>query len=102
MKSNQNKKPSVQKVATERIDELFAQAEEAFEIDSKLSDRYIRLARKIALKHKTPFKKEQKMHVCKKCFKYLKPGVNSRLRVVKGRVIIMCQSCKNIRRFVYK
>lgn len=101
-KTNRNKKHSVQLVAKQRIDELFNQATKAFKKTPELSNRYIELATKIALKNKTPFSKEQKMLTCKKCLSYLQPGTNSRLRVVKGKIIIRCNKCNNIRRFVYK
>jgi len=97
-----NQKQERQKIAAERIAELFHQAEENFEKKPELSNRYMELARKLSLKLKVPFSKEQKLQFCKKCSSFLVPGNNCRIRVNKGRIIVLCANCKNIMRYSYK
>lgn len=100
MRDNQNKKLVQQNLAKQRIKELFSEAQEAK--TQTLSNRYVSLARKISLKYKTPFTKNQKEQYCKKCESYLKSGKNSRIRLNKGKKIIKCLNCGSIRRLIYK
>jgi ribonuclease P protein subunit RPR2 len=92
-----NRKRGQNKTAALRVAELFKQAAETFHEDSLLSDRYVFLARKISLKYKTPFTKEQKLHHCKNCGKYLMAGFNSKVRTRQGRVLVHCLGCKTRR-----
>ncbi|MFH1770481.1 MAG: ribonuclease P protein component 4 [archaeon] len=89
-------------IAKSRIDQLFSQADEVFSEDSKLSDRYIDLARKLAMKFKIKFKSEYRRKFCKHCYKYLRPGVNARVRTQSGKVVYTCLSCKKFSRFTIK
>ncbi len=102
VKRTHRKKPSDQiNIAKERIDNLFLQAEEIYGEDPALSDRYVELARTIAMKFKvrlTPHKKK----FCKHCYKYLRQGVNCRVRTLNGKVVYSCFSCKKFMRFPYK
>jgi ribonuclease P protein subunit RPR2 len=90
------------KIAKERINILFGEARKRFHEDSKLSDRYVEIARKIGMKHKVRIPKEFKRRFCKNCHKYLVPGVNCRVRLCKSKVVYYCQSCKNYMRIPYK
>lgn len=94
------KKPSKHlEIAKERIDSLFSQADEVFEEDSSLADRYVDLARKIAMKYKVKLKSAHKRKFCKHCYKYLRPGVNARVRTKDGKLVYYCSSCKKYSRF---
>ncbi|MEM4637669.1 MAG: ribonuclease P protein component 4 [Candidatus Woesearchaeota archaeon] len=88
--------------AIEHINELFAQAEEMFLVDKELSRRYIFIARKTAMKYKVRIDKSKRFSFCKKCNSFLKKGVNSSVRVRKGRIILTCNECGFARRFVYR
>ena len=95
-----HKKPEKQlKIAKARIIFLFRLAKENFRQDSRLSDRYIKLARRIAMKYKIRLSSELKRKVCKNCHKYLAPGVNCRVRIHKHRVIYYCFGCKHFMRY---
>ena len=74
---HKKKSEEFQLIAKERIKKLFEQGVEMFNTDSRFSDRYIELARKIAMKLNIPFLKSQKRKFCKHCKSYLVPGVNS-------------------------
>jgi ribonuclease P protein subunit RPR2 len=90
------------KIAKERINELFRQAEEMFDEDPKLSDRYVQIARKISMKLKVRIPPELKRRFCKHCYCYLVPGKNCRVRTHEGKVVYYCRQCKKFMRFPYK
>jgi len=96
-------KPAKQrKIALERIEHLFKEAEKAFKGDSKLSDRYVKLARKIGMKYKVKLPSKYKRRFCKHCYTYLKPGVNCRVRLNEKSVTYFCHACKRFMRIPYK
>lgn len=85
--------------ANEHIDGLFLQADEIFSKDSELANKYVDMARKIAMKFKVKLKSEYKRKFCKHCYSYLRPGVNCRVRTQSGKVVYTCFSCKKFSRF---
>lgn len=85
-------------IASTRIQTLFQQAGETFSTDKVLANRYLTLARKIAMKTKTKIPMELKRRFCKYCNKYLMPGVNARVRTRQGKVVISCFECKKFMR----
>ncbi len=95
-------KSKQKEIAKEHITELFTQAQETFGSSPQLSDRYVEIARKIAMKFRMRMPKEYKRQFCTHCYKYLMPGKNSRVRVQKGKVIILCQECKKFTRIPIK
>ncbi|MBW3015897.1 ribonuclease P [Candidatus Woesearchaeota archaeon] len=97
------RKPADQiNIAKERIKELFRQADQEFKNDPKLSDRYVQLARKIAMKFRIRIPRELKRKFCKHCYSYFKPGVTVRIRTKPGKVVYYCLKCKKYMRFVTK
>src|SRR3989338_9484492 len=91
MKRKYSKKPSeFREIALERIKVLFEQAQLRFKEHPELSNRYAKLARTIAMKYKVRIPSELKRRYCSHCYHFLMPGVNSRVRIQKGRVIIYC------------
>ena len=99
---HQKKKEEHQKIAKERIKELFKQAVEMFKEDSKLSDRYVQLARKIAMKYKVSLTSTQKRKFCKHCYCFLMPGVNCKVRITGKTITYTCNNCKKFTRIGYK
>ena len=96
-------KPNSQvKIAKERIDGLFKQADEMFSEDPQLSDRYVAIARKISMKFKVRIPPQLKRKFCKHCYCFLMPGKNCRVRTHEGKVVYYCQNCKKFMRFPYK
>ena len=70
--SRYNSKNKEQRIiALDRINTLFKQAKENFALDSKLSDRYVELARKIVMKYRIRMPSEFKRRYCKHCHKFL-------------------------------
>jgi ribonuclease P protein subunit RPR2 len=96
-------KPTIPKskqkqIARERIEILFKEAEG----NKSMANRYVTLARKIAMKVKVRIPTRLKRRFCKHCYKYLRPGVNSRVRTRSGKVVISCFECKKFMRIVIK
>jgi len=85
----------------ERIRVLFEQAEGMVSEDSGLANRYVELARRIAMKNKVKLPSELKKKFCKKCHSYLVPSLNCRVRVHDRRVIYTCLICNHSMRFPY-
>jgi len=88
-------------VAKDRIKKLFDEAAAIFKKEPKLADRYVHLARKIAMKFKIKLTSSQKRKFCKHCYKYLN-SKNSRVRTRDGKVIISCFECKKFTRITIK
>lgn len=99
MKPSKNK---LRKIALEKIKTLFNEAKLQFNKNPSLSNRYVKLARKIAMKVNLRIPKEYKRRYCKHCYSYLVPNKNCRVRVNKSRVIYYCLNCKKFMRFVIK
>ena len=85
-------------IALERVRILFREAEEVFPKSRSLASRYVALAKKIAMKVRLRFPPELKRRYCKHCHSLLKPGINARIRVRDGKVIISCLECRKISR----
>ena len=85
-------------IALERIRKLFKEAESAFPKNKTLANKYVTLARKLAMKVRLSLPLELKRRYCKHCYKFLKPGINARVRTRDGKVIISCLECKKFMR----
>ncbi len=97
-------KPAISKkqqkeIAKERITTLFDKANKVFPENKALANRYVTLARKIAMKVRVRMPQELKRKFCKHCYKFLK---NSRTRIQNGKVIISCLECKKFTRIPLK
>jgi len=102
MKQKYSKKPEKQKaIAKERIKILFKQAKDIFKKDKKLANRYIKLARELAMKYKIRIPPNLKRQFCKHCYKYLMPSINARIRTRDNKIVYYCLECKKYMRFPY-
>ena len=89
-------------IAEERIEILFDLASStaaAGEFDR--SKEYVRLARRIAERNRCGLPREFKRFTCSRCDVALRPGVNARVRLNNGRVVIRCD-CGATHRYPYK
>lgn len=98
MKPKRNLASEHKEIAAERIKILFEQAKLRFKKYPELSDRYMQLARRMAMKFRVRFTSAQKRQFCKKCYSFLLPGVNCRVRVYRGMIRYNCLKCKNVAR----
>ncbi|MBW2982425.1 ribonuclease P [Candidatus Woesearchaeota archaeon] len=102
MKRKYRKKPGKQReLVLERIEILFKEAKTAFKKDPKRADRYVKLARELAMKYKVRIPRELKRRFCKHCNSYLVPSKNVRIRTRNKKVVYYCLNCKNYMRFPY-
>lgn len=95
----QKKKWQERRIALERIGELFGQALK--EDEQILKNRYVDLARKIAMKHRLRMPRQYKRRFCSHCYSYLTQGLNSRVRLTGRTVSILCMSCGRFTRITY-
>ena len=65
--------------------------------NTKLSKRYIRLAKKIAMRHNVKMPKELRKKYCRKCYSLFNSG-NSKIRIKKGFKTIKCMECNSYMR----
>ena len=89
------------RIAGERIGILFSEARKIYSYDPKLSDRYVFLARKIAMKVRMRLPAGLKRKFCKHCHSFFMPGMNVRVRTHEGKVVYYCLNCKKFTRFPY-
>ncbi|RLF09531.1 MAG: ribonuclease P, partial [Thermoprotei archaeon] len=61
-------------IALQRVKRLFQLAEEAFRENPSLSNRYVELARLIAMRSRIRIPRELRRRFCHKCGCYLQPG----------------------------
>lgn len=83
-------------IARQRIQTLFRLANEAFDEDPLLAQRYVDLARRIAMGARVRLPKDCRRQVCRYCKSFILPGVSSRVRIRQERephVVITCLSC---------
>lgn len=90
-------------IAGRRIEELFELAkEEALKERLDRADRYVEIARKIGMKYRVRIPKKYKLLFCKRCYRFLLPGITARVRIVKGKITIYCFYCRSYRRIPLK
>jgi ribonuclease P protein subunit RPR2 len=91
--------PQTKKIARERIAILFVLARAAFATHPELSNRYVELARKIAMRQRIRIDREFRREFCRHCSSFLVPGNTSRVRVQGGNVVVTCLYCRQRRRY---
>jgi len=86
-------------IARQRIKKLFSEAEKIFPNDKELANKYVKLARKIAMKFNLRMPRGYKRRFCKHCYSYLVPGKNLRVRTRDEKSVYYCLECKKFMRF---
>ena len=77
----------------------FSEAGKTFPEHPGYSDRYVALARKIAMRHRVRIEKDYRRRYCHHCYRYLVPGANMRVRVHPGWVAVTCLVCRKTTRY---
>jgi len=88
--------PDTRRIAMQRIRTLFRLANETFTEDPLLAQRYVDLARKIAMATRIHLPREYRIQVCRHCKSFILSGVNCRVRVRQRRephLVITCLNC---------
>lgn len=89
-------------IASERIDRLEALADAAVRAgELERSREYVRLARRIAERHRLRFPRRFERFSCDRCDVYLVPGTNARVRLRDGHVVVRCD-CGGTARYGYE
>jgi len=71
-----HKKPAQQvNIAKKRINFLFQEAKCVFKKDQNLANKYVKTARRIAMKYKLSLPSSLKKRFCKNCHSYMVPGI---------------------------
>jgi ribonuclease P protein subunit RPR2 len=96
---DRSKNPSTKKIALERIAILFEQAKVAFHESPAQSNRYVELARRIAMRQRVRIDREFRRQYCHHCYAFLVPGKNMRVRVHRGHVSVTCGACRKTTRY---
>ncbi|KXS41580.1 MAG: RNAse P, Rpr2/Rpp21 subunit [Methanolobus sp. T82-4] len=99
-KRKHKKKAVAKEIALERIKYLFELADREYPTDPDRSDRYVSLARRIGMRYRVSVPPELKKRMCKSCSSFLTPGSNCRVRLKGGLLIVTCQKCGNIQRYL--
>jgi len=92
-------------IALQRIHTLFRLAREKIREEPALAQRYVEIARKIAMRTKLRLPTEYRHMVCKHCKGFIYPSVNCRVRIQQRRephMVITCLNCGKITRIPLK
>ena len=92
-------------IALQRIQTLFRLAKEKIQEEPELAQRYVTIARRIAMRTKLRLPTEYRRMVCRHCKSFIYPSVNCRVRVQQRRephMVITCQVCGKITRIPLK
>jgi len=89
-------------VLLERIEALFNEAQDVFRKNKDLANRYVILARKLAMKHRLKIPMKYKRMYCRHCYSFMMPGANARVRNTKKTITYYCEECKRYMRFPKK
>ncbi len=96
---------NTKQIAKQRIQVLFELAENICKTNPQLAQRYIEMARKIAMSARLSLPTAYTRRICKKCNSLLIPGESSRVRIKPRRephVVVTCLSCGNQKRIPLK
>ena len=89
------------KIAEERINILFSHADEQFSKRPDRSHRYVEMARNISKKYNLKMPATWNRRFCHSCHRFMKPGINCRIRLIDSSVVIKCLECGNISKIPY-
>ena len=95
--------PSRKKIALERMYILVKTAISNARSDPNLAEKQANLARRISKRYRISMPYELRINFCKKCKKFIVPGINSRIRIGRTHlksIRITCNFCEHTYRKV--
>ena len=98
-------KKAKKEIATKRIHILFNNAVSNARTDAVLAEKQAKCAKKISMKYKIKMPYEIRSCFCKKCKKFIVPGINAKVRVGRSNVKsirITCNFCTHTYRKIIK
>jgi len=87
---------AIKRIARQRIQTLFRLAIQTHKEDPLLAQRYVDIARRVAMAAKVRLPTEYRRMVCRHCKSFILPGVGCRVRIKQRRephVVITCLKC---------
>ncbi len=94
------KRKNKKKIAEKRIDILFEEAKKAaLRNEINKSDKYVKLARKLGMRHNISLDSKYRRRFCNKCYAYLFPNKTCKVRIERRTLITHCFKCGTINRF---
>jgi len=72
---------NIKSIARQRVQTLFAMAEESLHRDPAAAQEYVKIARKIAMAAKIRLPKQHRNQICRHCKSFIMPGLNCRTRL---------------------
>jgi ribonuclease P protein subunit RPR2 len=96
---------ATKQIARQRFQILFQQAKLVNKTNPQLAQRYITVARKIAMSARMRFPVVYRRQICKECNALLVPGESCRVRIKPRRephVVVTCLNCGNQTRIPIK
>jgi ribonuclease P protein subunit RPR2 len=94
-----SRNPVTKKIARERIEVLFEQARKECCAHPERSNRYVEIARRIAMRQRIRIDRDLRRQYCHHCYSFLVPGRNVRVRVHRGNVVVTCHRCNKKTRY---
>ena len=94
-------KPSTKSIAQERMKILMGNAISNSRSNPRLAQRQASLAKKLSTKYRLRMPYDFRMNFCKKCKKFIVPGVSSRIRMGRSStksIRLTCNYCGHIYR----
>jgi ribonuclease P protein subunit RPR2 len=89
------------KTGLDRIERLFELAERDFDSHPERAHRNVQLARKIATRYNIRMPKRFRTMFCRKCYKYLSPNINCRVKKSGSLLTIKCLECGALTKHTY-
>lgn len=74
-------KPAVRQIILERMEILIQNAISNARTNPSLAQRQANLVKKLSTKHRIRMPYDIRMNFCKKCKKFIAPGINARIRL---------------------
>jgi ribonuclease P protein subunit RPR2 len=95
-KLGMNMQDNIRSIAQQRVQTLFAMAEESLRRDPDIAQQYVKIARKIAMAAKIRLPRQYRNQICRHCKSFIRPGINCRVRLKQLRephIVITCLKC---------
>lgn len=96
---------AVKRIARQRIQTLFQLARKIYPEDPCLAQRYVDIARRVAMAAKIRLPVEYRRMICRHCKSFILPGVSCRVRIKQRRephAVITCLKCGKYMRIPLK
>lgn len=94
-----------QQIALRHINSLFKLAKQNVREEPELAQRYVQIARRVAMRTRLRMPREYRHMICRHCKSFIYPGVNCRVRAQRRRephMVVTCLECGKQTRIMLK